>query len=324
VQDNARTIQDNLKAAQDSLKAAQTRLDQLLWYFQLDTVLTAARADVSRAQAEVTRWQAELAGQPAQISRAQASIDSAKAQLEKLLEPPDQLAVDAARAQLTSAQQSVAEIKRQIGEAFLYSSIDGIVAAEPGVKEGDMAVSGRTVLQIIDPSRFKLEVDIDETDIPQVVVGQSAVVEMDALPDVKVPGKVSYISSLPTESGGIILYRVTVDLPPGEVLSLPSVVRSGLALPDKVNLRSGMSASADIIITERKNVVKLPSRVITKDSQGTSVVTVETNGQVQTRQVTLGVSDGLDTEILQGLAVGENVVIPKQGSESSSSLFGGG
>jgi multidrug efflux pump subunit AcrA (membrane-fusion protein) len=74
-------------------------------------------------------------------------------------------------------------------------------------------------------------------------------------------------------------------------------------------VKIGMSATADIIIDKRSNVLLVPDRAIQKDSQGNPVVKVMINGQIQERQVVTGISDGLKTEILSGLREGEVVVI---------------
>ncbi len=70
-----------------------------------------------------------------------------------------------------------------------------------------------------------------------------------------------------------------------------------------------MSATADIIIQQRENVLLVPERAIEHDSQGNPVVWVKTDGQIEERAVVTGISDGLQTEILGGLNEGEIVVV---------------
>ncbi len=69
-----------------------------------------------------------------------------------------------------------------------------------------------------------------------------------------------------------------------------------------------MSATADIIINERSSVLLVPSRAIKQDSLGNTVVAVVINEQIEERPVVIGISDGFQTEILDGLNEGEMVV----------------
>jgi multidrug efflux pump subunit AcrA (membrane-fusion protein) len=91
--------------------------------------------------------------------------------------------------------------------------------------------------------------------------------------------------------------------------------------PPPVELRVGMSATADIIISKRSNVLLVPSRAVTQDSQGKPVVKVMVNGQMEERAVVTGISDGLQTEIVDGLKEGETVVIERRTTTSGSGLL---
>jgi multidrug efflux pump subunit AcrA (membrane-fusion protein) len=72
-----------------------------------------------------------------------------------------------------------------------------------------------------------------------------------------------------------------------------------------------MSAEADIVIVDRSNVLLVPDRAITKDSEGNPVVMVVVNEQTEERPVVIGISDGFDTEIVSGLSEGEVVVVER-------------
>lgn len=88
-------------------------------------------------------------------------------------------------------------------------------------------------------------------------------------------------------------------------------VKIGFSVPEGSGLKVGMSATADIIIDERSNVLLVPDRAIKQDSQGNPVVEVMVGEQVQERPVVIGISDGIQTEIVSGLKEGEVVVIEK-------------
>jgi HlyD family secretion protein len=156
---------------------------------------------------------------------------------------------------------------------------------------------------------MELVVSIDELDIPGVTLGQRAVISVDALPNVSLEGKVSYISPMPTTAAGVVGYEAKVSFTP----------------PKGLGLRAGMSASADIITAQSKNVLLIPDRAIKRDSQGKATVEVTLNGQIEVRAIVTGVSDGSQTEIIKGLSEGEQVVEKQTAAKPSGSslLFGG-
>ena len=82
-----------------------------------------------------------------------------------------------------------------------------------------------------------------------------------------------------------------------------------------------MSATADIIINERSNVLLVPSRAITQDTNGNPVVKVMVNEEIEERSVVLGLSDGFDTEIVDGLSEGDMVVVETKAKPSTTGLF---
>jgi HlyD family secretion protein len=93
--------------------------------------------------------------------------------------------------------------------------------------------------------------------------------------------------------GGVVLYKVTIDFD----------------VPENLGIIPGMSASADIILNERSNVLLVPDRAITQNSQGNPMVKVVLVGGFEDRMVVTGLSDGFETEIVQGLKEGEVVIV---------------
>ncbi len=87
------------------------------------------------------------------------------------------------------------------------------------------------------------------------------------------------------QSSGVVVYEVKI----------------GFASPPPPEVRLGMSATVDIITSERKDALLAPSRAIKEDEQGNTQVDILVNKKTQTRQVKTGLSDGINTEILNGL-----------------------
>jgi len=277
-----------------------------------------AQAEASLAQADATKAQAEAALEEAnhnlwqleryhatfeerriarlQVSAAESQVKAAESQVEAA-----ELAVDVAK-------QAVAEAQSQLETETITAPFNGIVTSV-NVEEADIipssSMSQVKIVNLIDPHSLELEVKVDEIDIPGVALEQRAIISLDALPELELEGKVTYISPLPTVEAGVTEYSVKI----------------GFDVPEGSGIRVGMSATADIIIDERSNVLLVPNRAIKQDSQGNPVVWVMVGEQTEPRSVIVGISDGLQTEIIQGLDEGEIVAIEIQAEPEPS---GGG
>jgi len=218
--------------------------------------------------------------------------------------------IRAAQLGVDKAQVTLDKANDDLSKAVMVAPFDGVIAAV-NVKEGDSLstfdYATRTIIELVDPGKMELSAEVDEMDIPNVKLGQKAIISVDALPEVKLRGEVTSISPLATEESGLVLYKIKV----------------GFEVPEGAGLRAGMSATADIITSERSGVLLVPSRVIGQDSQGNPVVKVMVNGQIEERAVVIGISDGSQTEIVSGLNEGDTVVVEKKAPSQPSSLFGG-
>ncbi len=214
-----------------------------------------------------------------QISAAQLQLDAAQLQL------------DATELQLDAAEQAIPEAKKQLEWAAITAPFAGTISSVD-VDEGDTVLATQIIMQLIDLTSLELNAEVDEIDVAKVKSGQRAILEVDALPTLQLEGEVVSIALLPEVESGVVLYKVKI----------------GFDVPPDTGLRVGMSATADIIIDERSNVLLVPSRAITRDSQGNSVVKVMLGEQIEERAVVTGISDGFETEIIDGLNEGEVVM----------------
>jgi HlyD family secretion protein len=285
-----------LDRAKDNLSIAQANYDNILSGFGSSQInlrkkqLQAAELSVTLAQKNIDDLGRNIALQELQVASANQSVEQT------------QQSVDL-------AQQAVADAQRQLDEATITAPFDGVVA-QVLAEEGDIiptpSMAPQPVVRVINPDRLELLIDVDEIDIPLVTLGQAASVNVDALPAESFQGTVTSIYPVPTEQGGVVLYRVRVNL----------------ENPGASGIKIGMSASADIVAQEHHDVLIVPSRAITRDDQGRSVVKVETDGKVEERVVEVGLDDGLRAEITSGLSEGETLIVEvKVKSSSNMSLF---
>lgn len=147
-----------------------------------------------------------------------------------------QLTMEKAQVGLDKANNDLQKAKDELPKTVITAPMDGLIALV-NVKVGDKISSqeynSKVIFELIEPDRFELKATVDEIDIPQVKTGQKAVISLDALPDTKPEGTLTYISPLSGTEGGVIVYEVKI----------------GLVGNSVIGLKSGMTAKADIITT---------------------------------------------------------------------------
>ena len=205
-----------------------------------------------------------------------------------------ELQLKQAEASLDIAKAELALAKLELDKARIVAPFDGLIA-EVDIKEGKQLYSmtyTNPAIDIINLSDIKMSGVIDEIDIAQVRLGQEAIVILDALPEREIEGKVTFISQRGTIEAGVVSYKTTVTL---------ETATEGL--------RDGMSATADILIERDENVLLVRNRVIQGSLAQPWVEVVTPEGNVERRDITIGLSDGIVTEVLSGLTEGEKVVL---------------
>ncbi|MEE8418741.1 MAG: HlyD family efflux transporter periplasmic adaptor subunit, partial [Dehalococcoidales bacterium] len=216
--------------AEKRVKTARNRLDAMLAGTDTEQLaLKRRQIGLSEQTLEEARQSEELARQSEELTR----------QSEEL------------------ARQTLSQAEKQLLEAVLTAPFSGIIT-DVNADEGDTVTPAVPVFRLIDNGRMELIVDVDEIDIAFVIEGQEVIIELDALPEITIEGKVSYIHELPRKEGGVVLYRVRIEFD----------------VPDGSGIRSGMSANADIILDKQSDVLLVPNRAIRQNSRGESIVEI--------------------------------------------------
>jgi len=203
------------------------------------------------------------------------------------------------------AEMELARARLELDKTVIVATFDSVVA-EVNINEGQELSAmtyANTAVHLIDPSEIEMSGVIDEIDIAKVKLGQESDIILDALPGKEVKGRVTFISQAGTVQAGVVSYKTTITLEHPEE-----------------ELRDSMSATAGIIIDRRDNVLLIANRAI-QGSWENPAVEVIIGEQTEQRQVTLGMSDGIKTEVLSGLEEGERVIFPK--SQLPFNMFGG-
>ena len=135
---------------------------------------------------------------------------------------------------------------------------------------------------------------VDETDLAQIHMGQDATITLDAYPDQPVEGKVQRISYQSTLVNNVTTYEV--DVWPAKVPSF---------------MRSGMTANVVFTISEKDNILLIPSEAI-QSQRGQAVVlkaAATPSDKPQPVTIQTGLTDGKQTEVVSGLAEGDKILI---------------
>jgi len=202
---------------------------------------------------------------------------------------------DRAQAQAASDQAAAGEeiARKHLADATLTAPLDGFVANR-AVEVGDMAAAGRPVFQIVQLDPVEISAGVPETDIHLVRTGQTAEVQIPALPGETFRGVVRIINVAADPSTRTYMVRIAVPNP-------------------KHALRLGMIAEARIRGDRQLDLMTLPGDAIVHDPQGASTVFVyfPDQGRVYSRRVEVGTVYGVEVE-MNGLSGTESVVLAGQ------------
>jgi HlyD family secretion protein len=206
-------------------------------------------------------------------------------------------ALRAANLNIQLAEDDLKNAKEALMKTEILAPFDGTVV-DIGVKENDQLssfdYSSKTAVHLVDTHTVKMDGVVDEIDIYKVKVGQEVIIIVDALPDVELKGKVTFISPFGTQTTGVVEFAVTISLDPTET-----------------ELKGGLTATADIIVEKHENVLLIPNRSI-KGSPGdywVEVVIDEKKVTTEKRPVVLGAQNDQLSEVISGLSEGEKVIV---------------
>ena len=242
-------------------------------------------------------------------------------------------------AAVQSAQSNLAKANKDLGRTAVVAPMNGVVSLL-NVKKGERVVgsnlmSGTEILRIADMALIEIRVDVSESDIPKVHLGDSAIVTVDAYSSRKFKGLVTQIASsnngaatqsaLANTSTDVTNYKVYVRLLPESY--------SDLLYKGAYPFRPGMSASADIQTKTHLNVLSVPINAVTTREMNDStnkivdgaenetektmasadelevvVFVVDKEGLIKKVKVETAIQDINYIEITSGLKVGDNVI----------------
>jgi HlyD family secretion protein len=244
LQIDPKSLQRRVEGSAASVQAAQQSIAQLR-----QSVAT-GQAQLLQAQQTLARqqdlWKQELTTRES-LERAMNDVKVAESNVqerEKQISPQESR-INVERSALESARYDLSKVRME-------SPIDGIVTRR-NVQEGETAVigtmnnAGTVLLELADMGVIQAEVEVDETNVPHVQIGQPAKITIDAIPDRTFKGHVSEIGNSPIQSATAAAGTQATNFKVAVILDE--------AVPD---VRPGFTCTADITTAVRKDVVSVP------------------------------------------------------------------
>ena len=242
---------------------------------------------VSQSALDDAEKEYKLAVNKQNVARAQVAVLQAK--------------IAQSQAEVARDQANLKQLLEQLSYTDIVSPIDGIVLSRD-VEVGDavssilvLGSSATLVMTIGDTSQVYVKGKVDESDIGRVYLGQPARIKVESFKDKTFKGVVTKISPMGVEKDNVTTFevRVSIDNPGGE-------------------LKAEMTANAEIILDEHKNVLQIPEGSIIYDKDRKASVQVpDAKGKDGQRKVdiAIGISNGAKTEVLNGLKEGDQVIL---------------
>ncbi len=282
---NLSEIKSFLAEAALAVNGAQPNIDTP------QTTIDAWKTDVSSARSGVNAAIAALSAAEEKMKTAESNLALAESELAFKTSGARPEDIEIAKARIEAAKNQIASAREKITKSHLYAPADVDVVKIP-IEEGELFSPGAAAVSL-SSSELKISADVSELDIGKLrnSNGNDVLIKFDAFPGADFSGKVSFIEPKEIVRDGDVYYRVNVLFKPG-----------------KENIRSGMSADLEIIISTKENALKIPELAV-YPKNGENFVKIFEGGRAAERKILLGISDGEFVEVAGGLGEGQTVVV---------------
>jgi multidrug efflux pump subunit AcrA (membrane-fusion protein) len=306
------TSQSRLNQAKENLEVAEQNLDISRKRAQLN--LNALESHASDAKSDLDRAKRSLdegyiSTQEFEKARtasvaAQSDLETGRTQLDQLKTEEKSLElrrqdVELAKKQVELDKLRLQDAEQRLADTRVMAPIDGIVASrlvQTGmiISSGISTVGGgTTVMTLADLSRVFVLAAVDESDIGRVKEGQKAQITVDAFPTQPFTGEIVRIATKGMNAYNVVTFEVKI-----EILD-----------EKKTMLKPEMTANVEILLDKRDNVLVVPVEAVTRKGEKHTATVVKADGSLEQREVKIGITDGINYEVLGGLSEGESVQV---------------
>lgn len=282
---NIRTDQATISASISGVQSARTNWEN-------------ARTAVVTAENNLNSF---LAGKDSQVATAEGAVNSAKgawdlaqAQHDQLLSPARSEDIALQRARVAQSRAALQRAQVALDQMTIKAPVAGTII-RVNYEVGEKVDLSKPVLSLLGNSGLEIEVDIPESDIAKIAVGQMAHITLDAFGEQEFTGHVTLIDPAETRIQDVVYYKVKVTFDEA-----------------KEEIKPGMTANIDIATASIDNALFIPARAV-KENGGKYVEILQNNNEVVKKTVETGLrGDGGIIEIISGLNEGDEVITFKQ------------
>jgi len=256
----------------------------------------------------------EFAEAKRNLELARVDYEQAEKVFQRVKEMHDKNLISREEFDINKAQHAESELRLQLAEEkfdllqrgtttdgknenTINSPISGTVL-EKLVNEGDPVVpltsyqAGTPLLTLAPMDELIFKGTVDEIDVGRLREGMTTEIKVGALPDASLQGRLSKISPKAKKQDNTTLFDIEMEI----------------ADPGDKPLRAGYSANADVIINKKDSVLVIPERLVTFSADTARVEVKDSLGNISWVDIKVGLSDGLNIEVIEGLALGDSVV----------------
>ena len=218
-----------------------------------------------------------------------------------------EISLNRAKSELNAAENNLQLIKEGVTKdsenttnTLIRSTIEGMVLDVP-VEQGNSVIesntfnAGTTIAIVADMGEMIFQGKVDETEVGKIKTGMKLLMTIGAIEGTQFNANLEYIAPKGVEENGAIQFEI----------------KAAVELKKDYFIRAGYSANADIVLTRKDSVLAIEESLLTFEHDSV-FVEVETAPQVfEKRQIQVGLSDGINIELISGLSKDEKIKIPK-------------
>ena len=273
-----------------------------------------AELDKTNLMSQLNSAKTQLATAQSQLNYQTTNFNRYKTLYQKGLVAADdfdsaKLSYTQAKEQVAAAKEEVQRAQTNLGYATITSPIDGIVLSK-SVEEGQTVAASFSTPELFtiaqDLTNMQVVADVDEADIGDVKEGERVSFTVDAYPDDTFEGTVKQVRQEATTTNNVVTYEVVISAPNADL-----------------KLKPGLTANVTIYTAERKGVLSVPSKALRftpqKETVGKMKIVDQTGNaknkvwsiegnSIVAHKVNIGMTDGTNTQILNGISAGVKVV----------------
>ena len=182
----------------------------------------------------------------------------------------------------------------------VLAQISGTILEIP-VREGDQVIesntfnAGITIATVADMTKMIFEGQVDETEVSKLAEGSEIKVILGALEKEQFDAKLTFVAPKGIELGGAVQFKIKADV----------------KIPESVNVRAGYSANAIMSIGQKENILCINESLLqfNRITEKPFVEILKEDGSFFTKEVEVGISDGINVEILKGIKEGDKIKV---------------